>query len=136
MENKVDKLELNVAQINSVVEKIDRALEKLTEVSTNISNILAVQGTRLEIQERYSEKLGNLIEDQRIISNNKTIEFNLTLEKLKESFRAELNNQREFSISTEEKLSERISKIEKWMWVWIGASAIIGFLIEHFVIIS
>ena len=58
----VSALRADMAQINTLVDRLDITIEKLTEVSTNVSQLLAVQGSRLDQQERSSSQLSLLIE--------------------------------------------------------------------------
>ena len=61
----VVKLKSDMAQINVLVDRIDVTIEKLTEVSKNISELLAVQANRLEFQEKITQQLSVLMEKRR-----------------------------------------------------------------------
>ena len=52
-----------------IVERLDVAVEKLTEVSRSISQMLAVHENRIDTQEKVSDQLTNLIEQRRKEAN-------------------------------------------------------------------
>ena len=65
----VYQLKADMAQINTLVDRLDITITKLTEVSTNISELLAVQTNRLETQEKLSSKLFEIIEKRKNVGN-------------------------------------------------------------------
>ena len=65
LSKEVSALRADMAQINTLVDRLDLTIEKLTEVSTNVSQLLAVQGSRLDQQERSSNQLSLLIEKRK-----------------------------------------------------------------------
>ena len=61
----VSALQKDMAQVGALVDRLDVTIEKLTEVSTTVSQLLAVQGNRLEFQEKVAERLQELVEKRR-----------------------------------------------------------------------
>lgn len=137
----VSALRANMAQIDTLVDRLDVTIEKLTEVSTNVSQLLAVQGSRLDQQERSSNQLSLLIEKRkdevsegieilhkRINTTEK--DFKQELEKLNEKILEEIKAIREDNLEQHKALNEKISKLEKWMWIVTGGAAVVGFLLS------
>lgn len=137
----VSALRADMAQINTLVDRLDVTIEKLTEVSTNVSQLLAVQGSRLDQQERSSNQLSLLIEKRkdevsesieilhkRINTTEK--DFKQELEKLNEKILEEMKAIREDNLEQHKALNEKISKLEKWMWIVTGGAAVVGFLLS------
>lgn len=114
--DEVLKLKVDMAHVNTLVERLDVAIEKLTEVSANISQLLAVQGSRLEYQQKFLEDLAEA-NDLRHKEFDRKLEVKLT----------ELDND---IGNVKTKLNERIQAVEKWMWLVSGGAAVIGFLIS------
>ena len=137
----VSALRADMAQINTLVDRLDVTIEKLTEVSTNVSQLLAVQGSRLDQQERSSNQLSLLIEKRKdevsesieILHkriNTTERDFKQELEKLNEKILEEMKAIREDNLEQHKALNEKISKLEKWMWIVTGGAAVVGFLLS------
>lgn len=137
----VSALRADMAQINTLVDRLDVTIEKLTEVSTNVSQLLAVQGSRLDQQERSSNQLSLLIEKRKdevsesIENLHKRInttekDFKQELEKLNERILDEIKAIREDNLEQHKALNEKISKLEKWVWYVTGGAAVVGFLLS------
>ncbi len=137
----VSALRADMAQINTLVDRLDVTIEKLTEVSTNVSQLLAVQGSRLDQQERSSNQLSLLIEKRKdevseSLENlhkrihNTEKDFKAELEKLNEKILDEMKAIREDNLEQYKALNEKISKLEKWVWYVTGGAAVVGFLLS------
>jgi ABC-type transporter Mla subunit MlaD len=144
LSKEVSALRADMAQINTLVDRLDITIEKLTEVSTNVSQLLAVQGSRLDQQERSSSQLSLLIEKRKdevtesVENLYKHIEsteknFKTELEKVNEKIFDEIKAIREESRTQHASLNKKISELEKWMWIVTGGAAVVGFLISKFV---
>jgi ABC-type transporter Mla subunit MlaD len=137
----VSALRADMAQINTLVDRLDITIEKLTEVSTSVSQLLAVQGSRLDQQERSSNQLSLLIEKRKdevsesIENLHKRIntterDFKHELEKSNEKILEEIKAIREENLEQHKALNEKISKLEKWVWYVTGGAAVVGFLLS------
>ena len=135
----VSALRADMSLINTLVDRLDITIEKLTEVSTSVSQLLAVQGSRLDQQERSSNQLSLLIEKRKdevsesLENLHKRIntterDFKHELEKSNEKILQEIKAIREENIVQHKALNEKISKLEKWVWYVTGGAAVIGFL--------
>lgn len=137
----VSALRADMAQINTLVDRLDVTIEKLTEVSSYVSQLLAVQGSRLDQQERSSNQLSLLIEKRkdevsesievlhkRIHNSEK--DFKQELEKLNERILDEIKAIREDNLEQHKALNEKISKLERWVWYVTGGAAVVGFLLS------
>lgn len=137
-------LKTDMAQINVLVDRLDLTIAKLTEVSTTVSQLLAVQGNRLEQQEKAASQFSILLEkrrDEAAESNeimHKRIssaekEFQTEIGKLNDKILDEMKAMRAESKTQHDELSEKMSKLEKWVWVVSGGGAVVGFLLSHVV---
>lgn len=134
-------VETEVSQLNSVVDRIDITLTKLTDLSTTVSQILAVQGNRLEVQEKAGEKLEKLIETRRLETESALKEIKENMVEIETDFHQDLNTHQTKIIDKIEELrkegdkqhteiSNRMTRLEKWMWVFVGGAAAIGFILD------
>jgi len=125
-QNQLSKLQSEVSDIKTTVEtnrllvdRLDRAIEKMTEVSGHISKLLAVHETRIENQ------------DESITITHKRIselrdDLNHTMERNYDSIVAEFKVVRLMF----EKHEKRIIMLEKWKYGVIASAAAIGFLMS------
>jgi DNA repair exonuclease SbcCD ATPase subunit len=140
----VAALKTDMAQINVLVDRLDLTIAKLTEVSTTVAQLLAVQGNRLEQQEKSANQFSLLIEKRRdelaesndmlhkrISSSEK--DFKAEIEKLNDKILNEMKSMRTESKQQHDELSDKMSKLEKWVWVVSGGGAVVGFLLSHVV---
>lgn len=143
----VSALRADMAQINTLVDRLDVTIEKLTEVSSYVSQLLAVQGSRLDQQERSSNQLSLLIEKRKdevsesieILHkriHNSEKDFKQELEKLNERILDEIKAIREDNLEQHKALNEKISKLEKWVWYVTGGAAVVGFLLSKVINLS
>lgn len=141
LSREVSALRADMAQINTLVDRLDLTIEKLTEVSTNVSQLLAVQGSRLDQQERSSNQLSLLIEKRKdevsesveILHkriNDTEKDLKSELEKSNANILNEIKAIREESRANHAALNKKISDMEKWMWLVTGGAAVVGFFLS------
>jgi hypothetical protein len=145
--HRLNEVEKEVGQLTTLVGRIDTTLTKLTDLSTTVSQILAVQGNRLEVQEKAGEKLENLIETRRIDNEKAIRQVDIRIDDLESDLYEEIKNNNE-NVITEIKglrteagiqhddISKRMTRLEKWMWLFIGGGAVIGFILDKVNFIS
>lgn len=135
----VQELQKDMAQVGVLVERIDITIEKLTEVSSTVSQLLAVQGTRLEMQEKLQDRLQTLVEQRKIETDKAINKIYSQISQSEEKLRTDLNENYEEildeikSLSGDSKvqhsaLNDRISTMEKWMYGIVGGTSVIVFL--------
>lgn len=135
------KLQSDMSQINVLVDRLDVTISKLTEVSTSVSQLLAVQGNRLDQQEKSSNQISYLLEkrkDEMIESyeilhkriTNTEREHKAEVEKLETKILDEIKAIREENKDMHAALNKKIVELEKWMWVVTGGAAVVGFLLS------
>jgi chromosome segregation ATPase len=134
-------LQTDMAQVGTLVERLDVTIEKLTEVSTHVSNLLAVQGTRLEIQEKAATQLQELVERRRVENDTNIKDVYIRVEKVEKDLYdeiessqnkvlAEIKEMRTESTSQHNELTKKVNRLEKWMWTMVGGIAVVSFLIQ------
>ena len=140
LETKVKLLEKELEDQRKIHDRLDIAIEKLTDVSNSINRMLAVHEEKIarqeeaifeaeqKIEERRSELLVKIDElHSRITTNTKEIMSTAT-----EQHRLQCDEVRRIR----EELSQRVGILEKWRWIIIGGSIIIGFIAQKFMIIG
>jgi hemerythrin superfamily protein len=112
-------------QVGNLVDRLDVTIEKLTEVSTTVSQLLAVQGNRLDFQEKVAAKLEDLIEKRRVETETMIKDLHKKIEdgqKTSSDQHASMNKD----------IVDRIGKIEKFVWLSLGGGTVIGFILSTF----
>jgi hypothetical protein len=136
-------IESQIKVLETVVSRIDFSIEKLTEVSNNISKLLAVHDERINTLEKTNERSLDDIKElhSRITTVSREIcekidQIEQTVElRLKQSSVASTEQHNKIQEDIEgqiEKMSDRISALEKWRWVLLGAGITIGFITGNF----
>ena len=136
----VSYLSRDMAVVNTLVGRLDMTIDKLTDISSNVSNLLAVHETKLTSQEIISKQLSDLVEARRVETDDKVQLLHERISsgerELKESIddqydelMKEIKEMRAESTVQHNTLSDRITAMEKWMWTVIGGAAIVGGII-------
>ena len=125
--------------LETVVERIDTSIEKLTEVSNNIGKLLAVHDERINTLEKGYDRATDEIKDlhSRITTISREIcdkldQIEDSLEKRitshadnSEKLHKELKTELEVKLRS---LDSRINILETWRWLIIGGAAVLGFI--------
>lgn len=123
-------LKNEVKQVTNVNTKLDSAIDKLTDISSSIKSMLAVHEERLSKQEDIDKAIFNLMESRRVESESKFEDLHARLNKSVKELRdeVELSEKRILCDLKELKLnlSDRVGVLEKYRWIIIGASIILG----------
>ena len=123
----VELLKREVGSINVIHGRLDLAIEKLTEVSNCINRMLAVHEERLSQQEESQNRA-----EKEFTSDIKELHSRITTN-TKEIMSAATEQHKEHTEAIQ-KLSDdlraRIGVLEKWRWIIIGGSIVLGFVIQ------
>ena len=136
----VSYLHKDMAVVSKLVERLDTTIDKLTDISNNVSNLLAVHETKLSSQEIITKQISELVEARRVETDDKVQLLHERISsgerELKESIddqydelMKEIKEMRAESTVQHNTLSDRITAMEKWMWTVIGGAAIVGGII-------
>jgi len=117
-------------QLERIVEKLDVSIDKLTEVSNNVSKLLAVHDTRINIIEKDTVRNEDDIRDIHVKMDNIAKEIN---KKLDQSMANSIEGHAKIQAAIEEQIKgidARVKVLEVWRWVVIGGAVVIGWLIN------
>ena len=136
----VSYLQQDMAKVGLLVDRLDTTIDKLADISNNVSNLLAVHETKLSAQEIISKQTVDLVEKRRVETDDKlqTIHSRISsgekeladkIDPQYDEIMLELKDMRRESTEQHNKLSGRITTMEKWMWAVVGGAGVIGSLI-------
>lgn len=140
LETRVAIVENEVKGIFNVFDRFEKALEKLTEVSSSLKQMLAVHENRLQERDKIEPAIFDLIEKRK----EEHIQY------VERVFNEIKETQREFAQSLDRKIDKlakqqddriedletRIERLERWRWMLLGAGAVVGFLCSKFDILG
>jgi len=133
LNTEVQLLKKEVSDMKMIYSRLDKAIEKISDVSNSINRMLAVHEEKISQQEeaqiRTEQEINNDIKElhSRISTNNREL-MNLMSEQHKE--------QTDKMTKLEIELQGRVGVLEKWRWIIIGGSIVVGFLIQKMPIFS
>jgi hypothetical protein len=136
----VSGLNQDMAKVGTLVDRLDTTIIKLADISANVSQLLAVHESKLTAQEIVTKQTVDLIEKRRVETDEKiqlvhgrisSGEKELTekIDNQYDDIMSELKEMRKESTEQHNKLSGRITTMEKWMWTVMGGAIVVGSII-------
>ena len=137
LETEVKLLKKELHDQKKIHDRLDIAIEKLTDVSNSIHRMLAVHEEKLARQEESSLDLEKQIETRRSEMINKIDELHSRVttntKEIMVAAREQHDLQNREIQKIREELTDRMGVLEKWRHVLIGGSIVAGFLLHKFV---
>ena len=120
-------LKKEVTDIKFIFSRLDTAIERMVDVSSSVNRMLAVHEEKISQQEEASIRADTEFKadikelHSRITTNTKEMMQAITSQHLEQQqtldrMRVELNN--------------RVGILEKWRWIIIGGSVVVGFALQ------
>jgi len=131
MYTQIELLKKEVQDMKGIYQRLDTAIVKIGDVSNSINRMLAVHEEKISQQEEVlirsdAEFSANVKElHSRITTNSKEM-ISLISEHHKEQTDAMLKLRNE--------LQNRVGVLEKWRWLIIGGSIVVGFIAQKMII--
>ena len=126
-------LKKEVSDIKVIFSRLDIAIEKITDVSSCVNRMLAVHEEKIanaeEAQMRANTEFTNDIKElhSRVTSNYKELTDMITQHHKEQALQIQ---------QIKNDLNSRVGILERWRWLIIGGSIVIGFIIQKFLILS
>ena len=140
LETQVQLLKKELHDQSKIHDRIDVAIEKLTDVSNSINRMLAVHEEKLGRQEEAIFEAEQKLEIRRTELTTKIDELHSRITtNTKEIMTAAATQHAEQNKEIQkirDELKDRVGVLEKWRHVLIGASIVAGFILNKFMIVS
>ena len=120
----VELLKKDVEEMKLIHGRLDNAISKISDVSNSINRMLAVHEEKLSSQEEAIINAENLVEARRM-------EFNKEIKELHDRITKNSKEQLDAINNLKSELSGRVAVLDKFRWVLIGGSIVIGFIIHN-----
>tara|TARA_X000001382_G_scaffold128702_2_gene119021 strand:+ start:677 stop:1150 length:474 start_codon:yes stop_codon:yes gene_type:complete len=131
-----------LSQMGQLFSKLEIALDKMTDVSNNIGQLLAVHERRLEDGEQEFQHMKQDMEQaekkfdsevkelhSRLTTNTRELETKMTneVDKVLEA----IKDLKSHMVEKHDNLEERLNSLERWRWILLGAFAVGGLLLGN-----
>lgn len=139
----VTYLQTDMAKVGQLVDRLDTTIGKLTEVSTSLSQLMAVHEAKLTAQDIVMKQTTDLVEKRRVEVEDKVQQLHARISSGEKELATKIENQyddlmteikemRAESVKQHNALGDRINAMEKWHWIVIGGAIVIGTLLSQF----
>lgn len=123
-----------MAETLSIDKRFDRmeaVIERLSIIQTDLNKMLAVHEEKLNVTERNVNHLEEVVEKRREESDIKLKDVYDTMRSEDNKILTELNNMRKEAQEQHTKLNDKITELEKKVWMYIGGVSVIVFVLTH-----
>jgi ferritin-like metal-binding protein YciE len=120
-----------VSEIEKRQDRLEDAIERLTEISSDLNKMIAVHEQRINQNERSVSILENVVERRREESDSKLKDVYDTIRNEDRNILVELNKMREEQKSQHFEISNKMTAMEKIIWVYMGGFSVVIFLITN-----
>jgi uncharacterized protein YdcH (DUF465 family) len=132
-ERRISVAEAELAQLTRTYDKLDLTIEKLTDATVTIQQLLAVHDNKLETHRATDQELYRLVESKKADTDNKIEAIKKELIAIHEEIYEVMEEKiKEFEKKVEkssEKTDRRLTLLEKWKWIAIGGAIAVGHML-------
>ena len=140
LETEVKLLKKEINDQKKIHNRIDVAIEKLTDVSNSIHRMLAVHEEKIARQEEAIEDAEKSLENRRTELSTKIDELHSRIttnsKEIMSAASAQHIQQNKEIQKIKDELAARVGLLEKWRHVLIGCSIVAGFVLHKFIDIT
>ena len=120
----IEGLKKDIENGTNIQSRIDTAIEKMTDVSTSIKSMLAVHEEKLAKQEQIDEVIFDKLKERQSSINQVYDDLNKNITQVERRLLLEIK-------TLKHDMNSRVSMLEKWKWLIIGGSIVIGFILSR-----
>jgi hypothetical protein len=117
--------------VSLAADRIEAAIEKLTDVSVELKQMLAVHEQRIAQQEKNSNDLQVVVEKRRDELDTKLKDVYDTMREQDNIVCEEIKKLRKESTEQHNILSSKIAQLEKFIWMAIGGGMVITWFLTN-----
>ena len=112
-------------------DRLEDAIERLTEISGDLNKMIAVHEQRINQNEKSVSLLENVVERRREESDSKLKDVYETIRNEDRNILVELNKMREEQKIQHAEISTKMTAMEKIIWIYMGGFSVVIFLITN-----
>lgn len=115
----------------ALTDRIDIALEKLTEISSELKSMIAVHEQRLNQQEKDTNIIFKLLENRRKEIDDKINEVYVDMSNKDNSILEHIEEMRREAAEQHKALNDKITKLERFIWLAIGGGMVLVWVLSY-----
>jgi chromosome segregation ATPase len=116
-------LKKDIENTQSINQRLDTAIDKLTDVSTSIKSMLAVHEEKLQRQEHIDEVIFEKIRERANEIDGVYRDLQKEIQSTEKRLLVEIK-------SLKIDFSNRVGMLEKYKWIILGASIVVGWILS------
>ena len=120
----IEGLKKDIENLTNIQSRIDTAIEKMTDVSTSIKSMLAVHEEKLAKQEQIDEVIFDKLKERQSSINQVYDDLHKNINQVERRLLLEIK-------TLKHDMNSRVGMLEKWKWLIIGGSIVIGFILSR-----
>jgi len=116
-------LKKDIESVNSINNRLDTAIDKLTDVSTSIKQMLAVHEEKIQRQEQIDDVIFTKLKERADEIDNVYRDLTRELDQVEKRLLVEIK-------SLKNDIGGRVGILEKWKWLIVGGSIVVGWVVS------
>ena len=120
----IEVLKSELQQSNMVHKRLDTAIDKLTNISSGIKQMLAVHEEKLSQAEKLDEIIFSKLKDRQEDTESRYRQLKDNIDMTEKRIMNEIRG-------IKNSLGEKVNMLEKWKYLIIGGSIVIGFILAR-----
>ena len=119
----IESLRKDIENVNTIHNRLDTAIDRLTEVSTSIKSMLAVHEEKIQRQEKIDEVIFDKLKDRADEISDVYRELKKDVEMSEKRLLIEIK-------SLKNDIGARVGVLERYKWLIIGGAIVIGWIMS------
>jgi len=119
----LEGLKKDVENVHNINNRLDTAIDKLTDVSTSIKSMLAVHEEKLQRQEQVDEVIFDKIRERGNEIDNVYRDLQKEMQSVEKRLLVEIK-------SLKLDIGNRVSMLEKYNWLILGGSIVVAWVLS------
>ena len=119
----LESLRKDIESVNSINNRLDTAIDKLTDVSTSIKQMLAVHEEKIQRQEQIDDVIFTKLKERADEIDNVYRDLTRELDQVEKRLLIEIK-------SLKNDIGGRVGILEKWKWLIVGGSIVVGWVVS------
>jgi len=119
----LESLRKDIESVNSINTRLDTAIDKLTDVSTSIKQMLAVHEEKIQRQEQIDDVIFTKLKERADEIDNVYRDLTRELDQVEKRLLVEIK-------SLKNDIGSRVGILEKWKWLIVGGSIVVGWVLS------
>jgi organic radical activating enzyme len=120
---KLESLRKDIENNQSINNRLDTAIDKLTDVSTSIKSMLAVHEEKIQRQEQIDDIIFTRLKERADEIDNVYRDLQREINQVEKRVLVEIKSLRN-------DIGSRVGVLEKWRWLIIGGSIVLGWVLS------